>query len=155
VLRWIQETDSSRLLFDEVAQDFLRIVFYSPFTVCAPIEDTSVANRFDLPANRGNMAGTRRNCPDCIGNGNVANAATGSMFNIAAFNPIPEGPVGNCGVGILEGPAHSESPEIRPKSMPSGDHLLQADIVTKSGDSNPRWHLNAFLCVADSPIPDT
>jgi hypothetical protein len=42
--------------------------------------------------------------PDCIGNGNVANAATGSVFNIAAFNPIPEGPVGNCGVGILEGP---------------------------------------------------
>ena len=27
--------------------------------------------------------------PDCIGN--VANAATGNMFNIAAFNPIPEG----------------------------------------------------------------
>jgi hypothetical protein len=62
--------------------------------------------------------------PDCIGNGNVANAATGSMFNIAAFNPIPEGPVGNCGVGILEGPAHSESCVIRPRSMPSGDHFL-------------------------------
>ncbi len=42
--------------------------------------------------------------PDCIGNGNVANAATGSVFNIATLNPIPEGPVGNCGVGILEGP---------------------------------------------------
>ena len=42
--------------------------------------------------------------PDCIGNGNVANATTESRFNIAAFNPIPEGPVGNCGVGILEGP---------------------------------------------------
>jgi hypothetical protein len=26
------------------------------------------------------------------------------MFNLAAFNPIPAGPVGNCGVGILEGP---------------------------------------------------
>jgi len=35
---------------------------------------------------------------------NIANVATGSMFNIAAFNPIPTGPVGNCGVGILEGP---------------------------------------------------
>jgi hypothetical protein len=110
VLRWIQETDSSRLLFDEVAHDFLRIVFYFRFTVCAPLEDASVANRFDLPPNRGNMAGTRRNGPDCIGSGNVANAATGSMFNIAAFNPIPERSVGNCGVGILEGPAHSESP---------------------------------------------
>jgi hypothetical protein len=45
--------------------------------------------------------------PDCIGNGNRANPATGSMFNINAFNPIPSGPVGNCGVGILEGPGTS------------------------------------------------
>jgi hypothetical protein len=170
VLRWIQETDSPHLLFAEVAHDFLRIVLYFPCTACAPLDGTSVANRFALSANRGNMAGTRRNRillsavydlpvgqnrkflshmnrisdpalggwsvstvslwqtgpyltpttsssfdpgnlklsfrgslqrPDCIGNGNVANAATGSMFNIAAFNPIPEGPVGNCGVGIL------------------------------------------------------
>jgi len=42
--------------------------------------------------------------PDCTGNGNIANPATGSMFNLAAFNPIPSGAVGNCGVGILEGP---------------------------------------------------
>jgi hypothetical protein len=42
--------------------------------------------------------------PDCAGNGNVANPSTGSMFNIGAFNPIPSSPVGNCGVGILEGP---------------------------------------------------
>ena len=42
--------------------------------------------------------------PDCTCNGNIANSATGSMFNIAAFNPIPADPVGNCGVGILEGP---------------------------------------------------
>jgi hypothetical protein len=137
------------------------------------IYGTSVANRFDLSANRGNMAGTRRNRfllsavydvpvgqnrkffshmnrisdlafggwsistvslwetgpyltpttsssfdpgnlnlsyrgslqrPDCIGNGNIANSATGSMFNIGACNPIPAGPVGNCGVGMLEGP---------------------------------------------------
>jgi hypothetical protein len=42
--------------------------------------------------------------PDCVGNGNVANPSTGSMFNLAAYNPIPSGPVGNCGVGILVGP---------------------------------------------------
>ena len=42
--------------------------------------------------------------PDCVGNGNVANTATGSMFNISGFNPIPSGPIGNCGVGILQGP---------------------------------------------------
>ena len=137
------------------------------------IYGTPVANRFDLSANRGNMAATRRNRfllsaaydlpvgqnrkffshlnrladlafggwslstvslwetgpyltpitsssydpgnlnlsyrgafqrPDCIGNGNIANSATGGMFNSSAFNPIPSGPVGNCGVGILEGP---------------------------------------------------
>jgi len=137
------------------------------------IYGTPVANRFDLSANRGNMAATRRNRfllsavydfpvgqnrkffshmnrfsdlvvggwsvstvslwetgpyltpitsssydpgnlnlsyrgafqrPDCVGNGNFANSATGSMFNIGAFSPIPLGPVGNCGVGILQGP---------------------------------------------------
>lgn len=137
------------------------------------IYGTPVANRFDLAANRGNMAATRRNRfllsavydipvgqsrkffshmnrvsdlafggwnistvtlwetgpyltpitsssydpgnlnlnyrgafqrPDCLGTGNIANPATGSMFNIGAFNPIPSGAVGNCGVGILEGP---------------------------------------------------
>jgi hypothetical protein len=138
------------------------------------IYGTPVADRFDLAANRGNMADTRRNRfllsavydlpvgqnrkffshmnrwsdamlggwsistvslwetgpyltpitsssydpgnlnlsyrgafqrPDCIGNGNQA--ANGGMFNINAFNPIPVGPVGNCGVGILEGPGTS------------------------------------------------
>ncbi len=29
------------------------------------------------------------------------------MFNNGAFNPIPSGPVGNCGVGILVGPGTS------------------------------------------------
>jgi Carboxypeptidase regulatory-like domain len=140
------------------------------------IYGTPVADRFDLSANRGNMAGMRRNRfllsavydlplgrnrkflahmnrisdlalggwsvstvslwetgpyltpttsssydpgnlnlsyrgafqrPDCVGNGNVANPATGSMFNINAFSAIPAGPVGNCGVGILEGPGTS------------------------------------------------
>ena len=140
------------------------------------IYGTPVANRFDLSANRGNMAATRRNRflisavydlpvgqnrklfshmnrisdlafggwsistvslwetgpyltpttsssydpgnlnlsyrgafqrPDCTGNGNLANSATGSMFNIGAFNQIPSGPVGNCGVGILQGPGTS------------------------------------------------
>jgi hypothetical protein len=52
--------------------------------------------------------------PDCIGNPNIANPATGSMFNINAFPTLangspapPVGPVGNCGVGILEGPGTS------------------------------------------------
>jgi hypothetical protein len=46
-----------------------------------------------------------------MGNPNVANPATGSMFNINAFPTLadgtpapPAGPVGNCGVGILVGP---------------------------------------------------
>jgi hypothetical protein len=45
--------------------------------------------------------------PDCIGSAGIANAGTGSMFNINAFNPIPSGAIGNCGVGILEGPGTS------------------------------------------------
>jgi len=137
------------------------------------IYGTPVANRFDLAANRGNSAATRRNRllvsalydlpvgykrkffshmksvpeailggwsvstvslwetgpyltpttspsydpgnlnlsyrgsfqrPDCLGNGNTANPTSGSMFAISTFNPIPSGPIGNCGVGILEGP---------------------------------------------------
>jgi len=43
--------------------------------------------------------------PDCIGNGNLATG--GSTFNIDAFTPVPSGPVGNCGVGILLGPGTS------------------------------------------------
>jgi len=43
--------------------------------------------------------------PDCVANGNVA--TNGSIFNINAFNPVPSGPVGNCGVGILVGPGTS------------------------------------------------
>jgi hypothetical protein len=43
--------------------------------------------------------------PDCTGNGNVATGI--SMFNIGAFNPVPSGPIGNCGVGILLGPGTS------------------------------------------------
>jgi Carboxypeptidase regulatory-like domain len=140
------------------------------------IYGTPVANRFDLAANKGNMAGPRRNRvlasavydlplgqnrkflshmnrfsdlvfggwaistvtlwetgpyltpttspnydpgnlslsyrgafqrPDCISDPNIPNPATGSMFNLKAFNPIPSGPVGNCGVGILLGPGTS------------------------------------------------
>jgi Carboxypeptidase regulatory-like domain len=43
--------------------------------------------------------------PDCVANGNVA--TNGSLFNSSAFIPVPSGPVGNCGVGILLGPGTS------------------------------------------------
>jgi hypothetical protein len=156
------------------------------------IYGTPVANRFDLAANRGNMADTRRNRfllsavyelpvgrnrqffshmnrysnlalggwsistvslwetgpyltpitsssydpgnldlsyrgafqrPDCIGNGNVANSATGSMFSNSAFNPIPSGPVGNCGVGILEGPGTSTIAAGLSKTFHVSEHM--------------------------------
>jgi Carboxypeptidase regulatory-like domain len=45
--------------------------------------------------------------PDCVSGANANLAANGSMFNVGAFNPIPSGPVGNCGVGILLGPGTS------------------------------------------------
>jgi len=156
------------------------------------IYGTPVANRFDLAANRGNMAATRRNRfllsavydlpfgsnrkflthmnrfsdlaiggwsistvslwqtgpfltpttsssydpgnlnisyrgafqrPDCIGNGNLANPATGSMFNINALNPVPSGPVGTCGVGILVGPGTSTIAAGLAKSFQLNEHF--------------------------------
>jgi hypothetical protein len=44
--------------------------------------------------------------PDCVGNPVPANRTVGEYFNIAAFVPTPTnaGRIGNCGVGILEGP---------------------------------------------------
>ena len=137
------------------------------------IYGTPVANRFDLAANRGNIAAVRRNRvlvsaiydlpfgagrhflghmsavpqaffggwsistvslwqtgpyltpitspsydpghlnlvyrgayqrPDCVGNGNLANPTPDNFFNLAAYNAIPSGPVGNCRVGSLVGP---------------------------------------------------
>jgi hypothetical protein len=44
--------------------------------------------------------------PDCIGNPIPAQRSAAQYFNIAAFAPTPTnaGRIGNCGVGILEGP---------------------------------------------------
>ena len=43
--------------------------------------------------------------PNCVGNPNLANPAADEYFDINAFNPIPApGRIGNCGVGILNGP---------------------------------------------------
>src|ERR1700736_2974874 len=61
--------------------------------------------------------------PDCIGNGNIANLATGRMFNLAAFNPVPAGPVGNCGVGILLGPGTTTIAAGLAKSFQITDRL--------------------------------
>jgi hypothetical protein len=154
------------------------------------IYGTPVANRFDLSADRGNVAGTRRQRfllsavydlpvgenrkflshmshvanlalggwsistvslwqtgpyltpitsssydlgnlilsyrgafqrPDCIGNPNVPSDT--SMFNIHAFNPIPSGPVGNCGVGILVGPGTSTIAAGLAKTWPLTERL--------------------------------
>jgi hypothetical protein len=61
--------------------------------------------------------------PDCIGNGNIANPATGSMFNLAAFNPIPSGPVGNCGVGTLLSPGTTTIAAGVSKNFPITERL--------------------------------
>jgi hypothetical protein len=44
--------------------------------------------------------------PDCIGNGNLANPTPDQYFDINAFAtpPANSGRLGNCGVGILQGP---------------------------------------------------
>ena len=78
---------------------------------CQPVGDWSISHadhEFELRSGESQPFVSRGvRAADCIGNGNMANAATGSMFNLSAFNPIPSGPVGNCGVGILEGPGTS------------------------------------------------
>ena len=61
--------------------------------------------------------------PDCIGNGNQANAATSSIFNLSAFWPIPSGPVENCGVGILEGPGTTTVAAGMAKTFHLGERL--------------------------------
>jgi hypothetical protein len=42
--------------------------------------------------------------PDCVADSNLAHPTPNNYFNLAAFNPIPAGPVGNCSVGSLLGP---------------------------------------------------
>jgi hypothetical protein len=43
--------------------------------------------------------------PDCIGNPNLSNPTVNRYFDINAFNAVPgPGRIGNCGVGILQGP---------------------------------------------------
>jgi hypothetical protein len=42
--------------------------------------------------------------PDCVADGNLAHPTPNNYFNLAAFNPIPAGPVGDCSVGSLLGP---------------------------------------------------
>ena len=43
--------------------------------------------------------------PDCNGNPNLANLTVDQYFDINAFNPVPSiGRIGNCGVGIMQGP---------------------------------------------------
>ena len=44
--------------------------------------------------------------PDCVGNPTPSHRTSSEYFNIAAFAPTPAnaGRIGNCGVGILEGP---------------------------------------------------
>jgi hypothetical protein len=43
--------------------------------------------------------------PDCTGNPNLSNPSVNQYFNINAFNLAPAaGRIGNCGVGIIQGP---------------------------------------------------
>jgi hypothetical protein len=43
--------------------------------------------------------------PDCVANPNLANPTPNSYFDLGAFEPEPAaGRIGNCGVGILDGP---------------------------------------------------
>jgi len=59
--------------------------------------------------------------PDCTGNPNFS--TNGSLFNLAAFNPIPAGPVGNCGVGSLLGPGTTAVAAGMSKNFQVGERL--------------------------------
>jgi len=45
------------------------------------------------------------------------------MFNLSAFNPIPSGPAGNCGVGTLEGPGTSTIAAGLSKTVPMNERM--------------------------------
>ena len=185
------------------------------------IYGTPVANRFDLAANRGNIAAVRRNRvlvsaiyelpvgqgrrllshmsavpqaffggwsistvslwqtgpyltpvtspsydpgnlnlvyrgafqrPDCVGNGNLANPTPDKFFNLAAFNPVPSGPVGDCRVGSLLGPGTAAIAGGVSKSFAIGERV---QVKFESTFTNLPNHLNYAPPSVDVSSPST
>ena len=90
--------------------------------------------------------------PDCIGNGNLTNPTTSEYFNISAFNSVPAGPVGNCGVGILEGPGTVAIAAGLSKSFALGE---RARLKFESTFTNLPNHSNYAPPSTDVSSPST
>jgi hypothetical protein len=185
------------------------------------IYGTPVANRFDLAANRGNIAAVRRNRvlvsaiyelpvgrgrhflnhmsavpqaffggwsistvslwqtgpyltpitspsydpgnlnlvyrgafqrPDCIANGNLAHPTPDNYFNLAAFDPVPAGAVGNCRVGSLLGPGTVAVAGGVSKSFAIGERVR---VKFESTFTNLLNHLNYAPPSVDVSSPAT
>ena len=185
------------------------------------IYGTPVANRFDLAANRGNIAAVRRNRvlvsaiyevpvgqgrrllnhmsaipqaffggwsistvslwqtgpyltpitspsfdpgnlnlvyrgafqrPDCIGNGNLSSPTPNNYFNLAAFNPVPAGPVGDCRVGSLLGPGTVAIAGGLSKSFAIGERV---QVKFESTFTNLPNHVNFAPPSVDVSSPST
>ena len=90
--------------------------------------------------------------PDCIGNGNLANPTPDNYFNLAAFNPIPAGPVGNCRVGSLLGPGTVAIAGGISKSFAIGERVR---VKFESTFTNLPNHLNYAPPSVDVSSPAT
>jgi len=90
--------------------------------------------------------------PDCIANGNVSHPTPDNYFNLAAFDPIPAGPVGNCRVGSLVGPGTVAVAGGVSKSFAIGERVR---VKFESTFTNLLNHLNYAPPSADVSSPVT
>jgi hypothetical protein len=90
--------------------------------------------------------------PDCLGNGNLANPTPDNYFNLAAFNPVPAGPVGNCRVGSLLGPGTVAIAGGISKSFAIGERV---HVKFESTFTNLPNHLNYAPPSVDVSSPGT
>ena len=90
--------------------------------------------------------------PDCLGNGNLGSPTPGNYFNLAAFNPVPAGPVGNCRIGSLLGPGTVAIAGGISKSFSIGERV---HVKFESTFTNLPNHLNYAPPSVDVSSPGT
>jgi hypothetical protein len=90
--------------------------------------------------------------PDCIGDGNLPNPTRNNYFELSAFNPIPAGPVGNCRVGSLLGPATVAIAGGLSKTFSFGERVR---MKFESTFTNLPNHLNYAPPAVDVSSPST
>ena len=90
--------------------------------------------------------------PDCSGDGNLGNPTTSEFFNLAAFNAVPAGPIGNCRVGSLVGPGTVAVATGLSKTFSMGERLR---LKFESTFTNLPNHLNFAPPSTDVSSPST